>query len=655
MRKLQGHRPFLVLCGLSVSVIVVLVSYISTFQFSGNPSFKYYVGNTSHYLIETEGCNILDFHPLHPDIIKYTFNHVPELICSKNLPLTENVGLTLILHENLLADYGSSNASFSCYYQGILRQEQSPSHYNKDCDKKFKLSYKVPIRVKETPIAEDAILVTCHDRNKKKPIYQNVHFFIQPRRSKKKRQQFLAEAAAAGGDIPEKLSVVIIGTDSVSRGNLRRHMPKTHAYLRDHLHAISLKGLTKIADNTHPNIVALLMGLSLIELKRQKCREGIRRWGSKFDDCPIIWRDFSKQGYATAYAEDTPHIGSFHHNMHGFVEQPTDYYNRPYYIAAENYTGHSGNIKGAVGYLCQGVHKSISVIHNYSLAVAEELKDIPYFAYYWTTSMTHDYPEAALRADEPCYTYLKKMNERGHLNHTILFFISDHGMRQGKFRATYAGMLEERLPYANIVFPEWFIKKYHEAIKNVKLNTNRLTSTYDLHVTLKDILDQNYQNPSKITSRHKNGRSLFREIPGRRTCSDAGIPQHYCACESTKEANSKDVHLIEAAKAAIGQLNEGLKAFPNCTRLHLDQVMSGRIGMASKATQPKMKDTTITSYTVIFSTTPGGAMMEATVRRRKEEYEVGSEISRINMYGNQSHCITDEIYRKYCYCNDLLR
>lgn len=608
----------------------------------------------SHYLIQTEGCNILDFPLLHPDIVKYTFKEVPELVCSNTPPLTEDSGLTLTLREDRIADYGLTNTSLSCHYRGILRVQQDPNNYNMDCDRKFRLKEEIPISSRETHIDEDAILVTCRKRDtQEKPVYQNVHFFIQPRRAQKKREHLQAERTTKGDRPEEKLSVVILGTDSVSRANLERHMPKTYDYLTNRLNSISLKGLTKIADNTHPNIIALLTGLSTDELLQHKCRKGRRK--SKFDDCPIIWRDFSKKGYVTAYAEDTPHVGSFHHNMHGFVEQPTDYYNRPYYIAAENFTGHSGNIKGSVGYLCQGARKSISIIHNYSLAVAQELQDIPYFSYYWTTSMTHDFQKAALRADEPCYTFLRKMKEKGFLNHTILFFISDHGMRQGEFRSTYAGMLEERLPYANVVFPDWFLQKYPEAIKNMRTNTNRLTSTYDLYVTLRDILDQNYKDLSTITPWHKKGLSLFQEIPGSRTCRNAGIPNHYCACESTKEADIKDIYLKRAAKHAVAKLNEGLTAFPNCSQLQLDQIMRGRVGTASRNTKPKMRETAITSYIVTFSTVPGGAIMEASVKRRKDNYEVSSEISRINMYGNQSHCINDDIYLKYCFCKDLLR
>lgn len=46
--------------------------------------------------------------------------------------------------------------------------------------------------------------------------------------------------------------------------------------------------------------------------------------------------------------------------------------------------------------------------------------------------------------------------------------------------------------------------------------------------------------------------------------------------------------------------------------------------------------------------------MEATVKYQAGKYQLASEVSRINVHGNQSHCITDHIYRKYCYCKDLL-
>lgn len=55
-----------------------------------------------------------------------------------------------------------------------------------------------------------------------------------------------------------------------------------------------------------------------------------------------------------------------------------------------------------------------------------------------------------------------------------------------------------------------------------------------------------------------------------------------------------------------------------------------------------------------FKNCTGEGQLEATVTHHNKTFELTAEISRINMYGNQSHCILDPFYQKYCYCNDLL-
>lgn len=285
-----------------------------------------------------------------------------------------------------------------------------------------------------------------------------------------------------------------MGTDAVSRGNLERHMPNTFWYLKENLSAIDFRGFTKVADNTEPNMVAALMGLTTDELNKHKCRE--KGTKNKFDDCPLIWKEFSEQGYATAYGEDATWMALFHYNKLGFVKEPTDYYNRPYFVLSEKHIGHNAGRGSAAANLCQGNKRSIDVVHDYSLSVAEALKDIPYFGFFWTSSLTHDYLQLASAADEPSLRYLQEFNRRGFLQNTVLFFISDHGQRWGSFRSTYAGMLEERLPFVMLVLPPWFKEEYPEVWANLGTNTRRLTSTFDIHVTLRDILYKRYTNVS---------------------------------------------------------------------------------------------------------------------------------------------------------------
>ncbi|XP_066974616.1 uncharacterized protein [Macrobrachium rosenbergii] len=605
--------------------------------------------DSPHYLLNTAGCTIPDIDPNHPSVVSYKSKKALVLVCSKNRPLTEDSGLSLLYYEERLSDYKVPKKEVYCYYEGVERKQQQPGKYNRKCDSQWKIKTKIPITKKETPIPEDGILVTCVDKRRNNTaFYNNAHFFIQPRRATQKRKAFKEKH---GERSDEQLSVIFLGTDAVSRGNLRRHMPKTFQYLRENLHVIDLQGFNKVADNTDPNLTAYLMGISYDELKSHKCTKAS---STRYDDCPLIWKDYEKKGYVTVNAEDSPWMSTFHFNKAGFCKQPTDYYNRPYFYASDSTIGHSAGLKGYNGKLCQGARSSISLIHEYSLKIAEEFRDIPYFATYWTASVTHDYLTSAVMADDPSLQYLKKLQAGGYLNHTVLFFVSDHGLRWGSFRSTYAGMLEERMPYITMAFPKWFKERYPEAMKNLRTNTRRLTASYDVYATLRDILDGSYADPAASKTKTPFAISLFKEIPRSRTCEDAGVPDHYCACEDSTVADPNDPHLWEAAKATVNDINESLQIFPECIQLSLDRVLLGRIGTARNATTPEKLDTIATTYLVTFVTKPGGAVMESTLKYHGGKYELTSDVSRVNKYGNQSHCIVDDIVRKYCYCKDML-
>ena len=50
----------------------------------------------------------------------------------------------------------------------------------------------------------------------------------------------------------------------------------------------------------------------------------------------------------------------------------------------------------------------------------------------------------------------------------------------------------------------------------------------------------------------------------------------------------------------------------------------------------------------------GHGRVEASAISFNNTFKVSKEISRINKYGNQSHCVRDPSVTKFCYCNDLL-
>lgn len=152
----------------------------------------------------------------------------------------------------------------------------------------------IPItKTKTTILKYDAIVVTCKTSTK---FYTNVHHLVQKRNIRNKNFKGLKN----------KINVIIFGTDSVSRLNFMRSQPETHRYLTKELKAFDFKGYNKVADNTFPNLMPALMGLTKKELESNPCfnnSRGSQGKARKYDDCPIIWKDFKKHGYITTYFE----------------------------------------------------------------------------------------------------------------------------------------------------------------------------------------------------------------------------------------------------------------------------------------------------------------------------------------------------------------
>ncbi|XP_050306878.1 uncharacterized protein LOC126743706 isoform X4 [Anthonomus grandis grandis] len=263
---------------------------------------------------------------------------------------------------------------------------------------------------------------------------------------------------------------------------------------------------------------------------------------------------------------------------------------------------------------------------------------------------------------DPDYHQLfKELNETGSLNNTVLIFMSDHGIRWGDIRKTYQGQMEERLPFVIMKFPEWFKQTYPAAVGNFIKNTRRLTTPFDLHETLKQLLDvDQLLNVRKIMNEKSRGYSLFDEIPKQRTCEDAEIVSHWCTCQQSVAIETDNKIVVSAAKFAVDHINSQLKGYGDCAILDLANITQARV-LTYDAEHITSKES-VKDYTITLNTTPGDAIFEVTVRQKEGtgnvapgNFSVTGSISRLNLYGKQSYCITDFHLKLYCYCKSLLK
>ncbi|ESO85923.1 hypothetical protein LOTGIDRAFT_93664, partial [Lottia gigantea] len=478
------------------------------------------------------------------------------------------------------------------------------------------------------------IRVKCFDKTGSH-LYSNLHAFTPRNLTREKHLHKLMENHKHENKPAEILSVLVIGIDSLSRSNHIRSMPKTRHFLLRNLSAVDLKGYNKVAHNTYVNMTPLLTG-NFVAVENEK--RGITNEKGPFDKYHLIWKNFSSHGYTTMMSEDAPNIATFNYQKKGFAKPPTHHYLRPFSLSIDKVSGVSWKSSR-----CVSNRSETKLVLDYAKDFVKTYKDLPYFAWSFISRMTHDDPKNAAYIDDDYFEFLKDVQKEGLLNNTILFFISDHGVMYGDILKTEIGQKELRMPLMNIVFPTWFRRKYPAVYGNVVQNANKLTSPFDIHETLKDILYFS-GTPRKVVNTDKAGISLFDPIPGSRTCSQASIVPHYCVCDS-EEIPIDDQLSNKSITFLVEQINLKISKHSMCAKRILKSVryVKGYRSLGHAAI------TLIKSY---FILTPDNAEYEATMEHdiRKPGFRLGGAISRANRYGNTADCINISNLRPFCYC-----
>ena len=447
---------------------------------------------------------------------------------------------------------------------------------------------------------------------------------------------------------PTPMNVILYGIDSVSRLSLRRYMPDVFATLQKH-DAIDLKGYNKVGLNTYPNLMPILTGRPGKDI-----RDAIKDRHKAHDNVPFIWKNFSSNNYITMYAEDTPDISSFNYKKLGFVKQPTDFYLRPVFMAAQKHIAYGPYSNR---YFCFRDKNVAQLMVEYLIDYAKSFWHQPWFGMFWTNALTHDDLQYGTTSEDALKNLIKSYDERSEFNNSILIFFSDHGLRFGSFRQkTHMGKYEDSLPFNFIMVPKWFQKVYPEAYKNLKTNEQRLTTPYDVYATLIDILTGRLENRKK-SKVETIGTSLFDEIREDRTCDMAKIPAEFCVGDVFLKFDKEKTIFKDLMSFVLKSINKEMRKFNGCVQF-TDYSLIKVMKVIKRTRFPKKEDDIKTDkkgdFLVKFQLAPGEGVFEATVSVINNKFKILGEISRLNRYGNQSHCISDSYYSRICFCEHQL-
>lgn len=578
--------------------------------------------------IRTKGCLIPFMRPIEPSfkhLIGYPKSLKP---CQANPLVGSNKTHIWIKKENMHFYNISDHKTFTCCYKSFIRPVQVDDITSSSIDNRVK--YRECKNFSDgITVTDEFVRISCgHDE----VVFDTFLLFA---REKKIRN----------GNQNKKLSynILMMGIDAVSRLNLHRTMPKTVDYLKN-LGAIELLGYNKVGDNTFPNLIPMLMGKTDAEL-RETCTPNHR---STFDNCPFVWEWFGQAGFATALAEDTASLGTFNYNLYGFKGTPTDYYIHTFMHEAENEVGTNKMLNCK---LCMNEKYFFEILLDYVDDLTTTLKS-KIFGFFWETTMSHDFLNYPMVMDQKYVEVLSRWHLSGYLNETILFLVSDHGIRWGELRSTKQGYLEERLPFVFALMPPSFHENYSEAYHNLKLNSHRLTTPFDLHATLRDLVSLDEIKNEMIMSRSKEhyaehrGISWFLPIPENRTCKSAEIDDHWCTCHRIIKSSTESVEAREAAQHIVSHMNYLVRDYPQCANLTVGELLnvakmvSGNVG--DEMVWPELN--------IVLRAEPSGGVFEATVGRGSGKWVLAGSVSRLNLYGDQSRCVSDNRLKLYCYC-----
>jgi hypothetical protein len=373
-------------------------------------------------------------------------------------------------------------------------------------------------------------------------------------------------------------------------------------------------------------------------------------------------------GYVTQWAEDMQYYGTFQYRLKGFRDPPVDHYGRPFYLFVESKTTSKP--------FCFGSITRLQAMFNWIRDFFDMYSHQPKFSYLFHSDYSHDTNNRLPYADNELLAFLKMMQTHGYLDHTMLIIKTDHGARFVSLRKTYQGKLEERLPFMSIRMPPKFQTQYPTIMRNLRLNSHRLTTPFDIHETFEHLF--RFHSVDPYQSKSNRSFSLFQLVPENRTCAQADVAQHWCACHEWHDILVNESIIQQYSRAVVDFLNNFMSDYKqDCATLTLLRVnKASQLNINGRPLEsvhsnnensgvPQFQNSSLklTNETIFYQiqleTTPGQGQFEVTA-----EYDLKTKtfniqkryLSRMSKYGEMSACIAQKRpdLREICFCSNLL-
>ncbi|CAD5222689.1 unnamed protein product [Bursaphelenchus okinawaensis] len=500
--------------------------------------------------------------------------------------------------------------------------------------------------VNGSKVWSEIIETSCYD-SKVERITIDLHWTIIPKENPRSEE------------IPDRApDVFIFLLDSVSNSQMYRSLPKTLKFLNDSLEAVSFEYVNKVGLNSRPNANAMLLGERsydlhkspfgpIVQYERELCNKSINREN-------YIGFNFKNAGYKRLMAEDWA-MGVFnYYQCVGFYDAPpAEHYMRPFQLRMEQET-YTDMVKYVFTPKCVEYHH---VLMNYTEKFMQMYPHDSKFSMTWMSEIAHDDSNGLYRTDDFFLDFFKRYET--YFDNSFVFFMGDHGRRYGPVKDTVYGELEDYNPGMKLIVPKK-LRKNQSFMKNLRTNSKKLTTHYDMHATLTEIHQYGAEWNENTTfgpvgKTHWNkrlfGSSFFHPMKEPRNCATLMIPFEYCICDFGKHQVDKPDIALAIASNAVDTMNQRINANEEAAKLCAQlQVNETDMRISEEDVFGKAV------FEVHFSVKPSGGMYygKAEVKTMPDKsYKVlmiNDEFPRKDRYEEQAKCVGDKQLKNYCYC-----
>jgi hypothetical protein len=213
------------------------------------------------------------------------------------------------------------------------------------------------------------------------------------------------------------------------------------------------------------------------------------------------------------------------------------------------------------------------LLYEYLGNFIEGYNGVAKFAVLWISEPTHDTINGLYGLDkvfdsDPIISFqfiasFLREHQRA-LENSFVFMMGDHGLRHGSSRKTNIGEQEDYNPMLMLAVPR-HLRSNDQLLLNMRINSRRHVSHFDVHATLVDILyvskmscfnnfdfyDFRFETLDRKEqvlfrqqlgeARGKRALSLLRPIKTDRSCLEMEIARSFCLCQETwQQVSNKD-------------------------------------------------------------------------------------------------------------------